>query len=43
MDPGDEFTYERIQQNGQPAYQLRPSDFYAVGTSGDVVTWLASP
>jgi hypothetical protein len=42
LDPGDEFTYERIAQNGQPRYEQRVSDFYAVGTSGDVVTWLAS-
>lgn len=43
MDPGDEVTYERLSQNGQPLYQLRPSAFYAVGTSGDRVCWLASP
>jgi hypothetical protein len=43
LDPGDEFNYESLSQNGQPAYQLRPSDFYGVGTSPDVLTWLASP
>lgn len=42
LDQGQEFTYERINQNGQPPYQLRPSDFWVVGTSGDKVTWLAS-
>lgn len=43
LDPGDEITYERLAQNGQPLYQLRPSGFFAVGTAGDVVCWLASP
>ncbi|MBV9485820.1 MAG: hypothetical protein JO246_07145 [Frankiaceae bacterium] len=43
LDPGDEVTYERVIQNGQPLYQLRPGDFYAVGTAPDRVTWLASP
>lgn len=43
LDAGTDVTYERLSQNGQPAYQLKPSDFYAVGTSPDVVTWLASP
>jgi hypothetical protein len=43
MDPGDELQYERIQINGQPAYQLNPSDFYVAGNAGDKVTWLASP
>jgi len=43
MDPGDSITYERIGQNGQPVYQLKPSDFWAVGTTPDRVTWLASP
>jgi hypothetical protein len=41
--PGDEFPYERRDQVGAPTFDLRVSDFYAVGTSGDVVTWLASP
>lgn len=43
LAPGDEFQYERLQQNGQPTYQLRPSDFYVVGTASDKVSWLASP
>ena len=43
LDPGDEMSYERIAQNGQPNYELRPSDFWVVGTSGDLVAWLASP
>lgn len=43
LDPGDELSYERISQNGQPTYVLSPADFYAVGTTGDKVTWLASP
>lgn len=43
LDPGDEITYERTDQNAGPRYQMRPSDFYAVGATGDVVTWLASP
>jgi hypothetical protein len=43
MDPGDEITYERLAQSGQPVYQLQPSSFYAVGTSGDKVCWLGSP
>jgi hypothetical protein len=43
LSPGDVFTYERRSQVGSPAYQLQVSDFYALGTSGDVVSWLASP
>lgn len=43
LAPGDEFQYERLQQNGLPVYQLRPSDFYVVGTASDKVSWLASP
>jgi len=41
LDPGDQITYERDSQTGQPQYQMRPSAFWVVGTSGDVVTWLA--
>jgi hypothetical protein len=41
FDPGDELSYERISQNGQPGYQQRVSDFWVVGTTGDVVSWLA--
>ncbi len=43
LDPGDEMQYEPFIQNGMPRYNLKPADFYAVGTSGDVVSWLASP
>lgn len=43
LDPGDELTYERASQNGQPFYQIRPADLYVVGTSPDTVSWLASP
>lgn len=43
LDPGDQFEYERSQQNGQPVYQLKPADFFVVGTSPDRVSWLASP
>lgn len=43
LDPGDEVDYECVNQAGQPNYQLRPSDFYAIGTVGDKATWLASP
>lgn len=43
VDPGERITYERFDQNGQPRYNLRPSDFWVVGTSGDSVSWLASP
>ncbi|MDE2102255.1 MAG: hypothetical protein KGL39_33730 [Patescibacteria group bacterium] len=43
LDPGQSFTYERRSDNAQPFYQLRPSDFWVVGTSPDKVSWLASP
>jgi hypothetical protein len=43
LDPGDVFQYERLSQNGQPSYELKPSDFFVAGNSGDRVTWLASP
>lgn len=43
LDPGREFNYERLAQSGQPQYQLKPSDFYVVGTASDTVSWLASP
>lgn len=43
LDPGDSLDYERLNQNGQPVYQLKPSDFWVVGTAPDIVTWLASP
>lgn len=43
LDPGESFIYERRNDNGYPRYQLQVSDFWAVGTSGDNVTWLASP
>lgn len=43
LDPGDSFDYERGDQLGHTKFQLNPSDFYAVGTSPDYVTWLASP
>lgn len=43
LNPGDLLEYERIVQNGQPVYQLRPSDFYVVGTAPDKVSWVASP
>jgi hypothetical protein len=42
-DPGDSFEYERSSQNGAPKYQISPDDIYVVGTSGDRVTWFASP
>lgn len=42
LDPGDEFSYERISQSGVPRYESQPSDFWAVGTSGDKVCWLGS-
>jgi hypothetical protein len=43
LSPGDELVYERRNQVGSPSYQLQVSDFYVLGTSGDVVAWLASP
>ena len=43
LDQGDEYTYERLSQSGQPRYELSVSDFYMAGQSGDLVTWLASP
>ena len=43
LDPGDTIDYELKFQNGQPTYQLRPSDFWVIGTSPDIVTFLASP
>lgn len=41
LDPGEEFEYER--QLGGTLYELAPSDIYVVGTSGDRVSWFASP
>lgn len=43
LDPGDSLDYERTDQNGQVRYQLNVSDFYGVGNSGDLITWLVSP
>jgi hypothetical protein len=43
MCPGDELTYERRDESGLPKFQLHVSDFYVVGSSGDKVSWLASP
>lgn len=43
LEPGDDIGYETLSQIGQPLYQMRPSDFYVVGTSGDVVGWIGSP
>lgn len=43
LNPGDQFDYERLSQNGQPNYSLKPSDFYVVGTASDKVSWLGSP
>src|SRR5579884_2712434 len=43
LDPGDEYTYERNTQTGANRYELSVESFYVAGTSGDKVTWLASP
>lgn len=43
LDQGDTVTYERIAQSGQPSYEQQPSDYWAVGTAGDLVTWMAFP
>lgn len=43
MDPGDVFEYEIRYFQGEPFYPLQPSDIFVVGTSGDKVSWLASP
>lgn len=43
LAPGESLTYETHNQSGQNTYQLRVSDFWALGTGGDVVTWFASP
>jgi hypothetical protein len=43
LEPGDRLAYERSNQTGEPPYQLAPADFFAVGTSPDVLTWLGSP
>jgi hypothetical protein len=43
FDPGDEISYQTINQAGQPIFQMQPSDFYMVGTGPDKVVWLALP
>lgn len=43
LDPGDSFDYEHGDFHGETRLNLNLSDFYAVGTVGDTVTWLASP
>ncbi len=43
LSPGESLSYEDSGRVGLPAYQLRLSDFYVVGSAGDVVSWLASP
>jgi hypothetical protein len=43
LSPGDTFDYERSDLSGQPRFQLNVSDFWVIGTSGDMVSWLASP
>ncbi len=42
LDPGDSLDYQLSSQSGEPIFSLQVSDFFVVGTSGDVVTWLAS-
>jgi hypothetical protein len=43
LDPGDSISVERSSQHGRPVYQVGPADFSAIGTAGDVVSWLAFP
>ena len=44
LDPGEIFGYQRSSFNGQVRFELKPSDFYVVGSGGgDKVTWVASP
>ena len=42
LDPGETFTYQRNTELTN-RYELKPSDLYVAGTSGDVVSWLGSP
>lgn len=43
VDPSESFKYELADENGLPTFQLGPYDVWAVGTSGDILTWFASP
>jgi hypothetical protein len=43
LEPGDSFDFEKHHENGKPIYQLRPSDVYVVGTTGDKASWFGSP
>ncbi len=43
LAPGETQDYERNNQSGQPRFQINIADWYAVGTSGDKITWVLSP
>ncbi len=43
LAPGESLDYERNNQSGQPRFQINIADWYAVGTSGDKITWVLSP
>lgn len=43
LDPGESFDYQNSTQHGNPAFQLNISDFFAVGTGPDKLTWFGSP
>lgn len=43
LAPGESFTYIRTVQQGGPVFQLEPSDLFMAGSTGNKVTWLASP
>lgn len=43
LEPGDFIDYEHNDQHGEAKYLLNVSDFYVTGTSGDKISWLASP
>lgn len=40
LDPGDSLEVDRTIQQGA-VYQLTPDDVYVIGSSGQVVSWLA--
>lgn len=41
LGPGETFVFDNELRAGEVPYDVRPSDLYFDGTSGDKVSWLA--
>lgn len=42
LSAGDEFEFAFVVKNGEPVFDLLPSDIYVVGTSGDKAAWVSA-